>query len=522
MKTTFFGHAVLRVDAPSGASLITDPWFDKNGCFFQSWFQFPENAPFVEAAFNGVDDILLSHNHADHYDPVTLKRFLAESPTRRLHIAQFGTDWFAKRAKRFLPGFEDRIVVHEPWERFKIGDDLSAYFVPERSPGHIDSAIVIESKRQTILNLNDARLDSAQLARIRARSKGVNIVALQASGASEYPLNYLYDSADMKERCHTKRRLKFEACTKVLEQIEPHRVLFFAGPPVFLDPSLAELNKRSDESVFPDQLDVLNHFQSHNPKLAESCYFALPGEELDDTVLWSSTTLDDRRLEPFTRRDDYVKAYRKSRLHLLEDVWNKDGLAEDSEYLQHFRDIAKVSPWINDKIGGTLSFRIRGRDNERTFSLDFRTGEARAGIAEDALYVLTAPASCVHAVMRDEATWDDIFLSMRMTFDERSDKFVAHFKTLLKYLDPGLCKALQAFEEELTKEATEDTFVLEHDGKRYRVQRACPHSGVDLEKNSEVNEDGNLVCMAHRFRFDLCSGKCLTAKGYHLEVKLED
>jgi UDP-MurNAc hydroxylase len=44
----------------------------------------------------------------------------------------------------------------------------------------------------------------------------------------------------------------------------------------------------------------------------------------------------------------------------------------------------------------------------------------------------------------------------------------------------------------------------------YLVERRCPHLGGDLARFGEV-QHGILTCTLHGWRFDLASGRCLTA-----------
>ncbi|MGH9990069.1 MAG: MBL fold metallo-hydrolase, partial [Nitrososphaera sp.] len=91
MRATFYGHVCLKVASAKGAIVLMDPWFSRHGAFFGSWFQFPENTPLLEEALEGVNDICVSHNHFDHFDPLVLLSGLAKNPALKLHIARFQT-----------------------------------------------------------------------------------------------------------------------------------------------------------------------------------------------------------------------------------------------------------------------------------------------------------------------------------------------------------------------------------------------------------------------------------------------
>ena len=509
----FFGHACLRLRT-RGGGVITDPWFSRDGAFFRAWFQFPENAPLEEEAFDRVTDIVVSHNHADHFDPPVLARALAADANRRLHIAKFATPWFTDRVRRSLPEFVDRIVEHTGWEWFEAIGGLRVRFVPEESPGQIDAAIVITDGERTWVNLNDARLSPDQLGRIRREAGSVDMLALQASGASEYPVNYTYDADDMQRRLIEKRRLKFEHAERIIDDLDPRRVLFFAGPPCFLDPALRHFNERRDDSVFPDQLDIVGHYSGPRPDIVRRTWFALPGERLDDEILWDRTDLASSRMTPYREKENYVADYARRR----EDMLAIDDVAPPAEddLRRHFGSLVTLSSWASRRIGGEVEFHVHGAGQESIWTVDFSQEKVRPGAAEFPLYVLHAPAFSVADVVAGHATWDDIFLSLRMTFDERTKRFVSHLKTLLKYADAKMLDELETYEAKLRRAA--DRFEVEHDGRRYSVQRHCPHAGADLSKHGRV-EDGAVVCMAHRFVFDLQTGQCRNADGYRLKVR---
>jgi UDP-MurNAc hydroxylase len=519
VKKRFFGHACLRFDGETGSVLI-DPWFTREGAFFRSWFQFPENAPLRDEALDGVRDLIVSHNHADHFDPETLRHAFTVDPERRLHIARFATSWFRDLAARALGAHADRIVEHEAWETFEVGD-LEIFFVPEESPGLIDSAIVIRDAEDRFVNLNDARLNTDQMRRIHRSLRGVSQVGIQGSGASEYPVNYRYDDADMRARRIEKRALKLKACATTVDLLDAERVLFFAGPPCFVDPRLEIYNDSSPTSVFPHQLDILEYMSDARPDIAKRAYFVTPGDLIDDEHLFRDLDRADPRAAPFIDPENYVREYRERRADIDFDALVAED-PDDELLAPHFEHMAGLSRYMAEKIGGTLDFRILGPERESRFCVDFSAGLMSRKEGSDPLYRLEIPAALAHSIARGEHTWDDAFLSLRMSFDELTDRFVAHFKTLLKYMDDELFDALEDYERGLEQPAAEHIEVT-CAGKRFSVQRHCPHAGVDLGEHGEIDEEsGAIVCTAHRFIFDLDSGACRNAKGYRIETKRLD
>lgn len=516
METRFYGHACLKVRSGGGAVLM-DPWFSRRGAFFGAWFQFPENTPLLAEALTGVDHICLSHNHADHLDPSVLVPAFSSHPSLVLHVPRYHTRWFAKRLARLLPDHVHRIEEHGGGEEFPAGSDIRVFFVPEESPGAVDSAIVCMAGGRALVNLNDSRLSTDQLLAILATTTKVDLLALQASGASEYPINYTYPERELAERSLAKRRAKIEHCLEIVDILGPDRVLFFAGPPVFLDPELQHLNVRSSTSVFPDQLDVLEEVALARPDIAARSLFLLPGEPLDDRGLWRAADPASPRMAPYTDKPAYVVAYRERREDVIGFDWG--ALPDEGRLLEHFRKMVSLSDYISSCIGGEITFVVRGASEEKSYTVDFVRKSVRHGSSEDALYVLTVRASAVSAILDGSATWDDAFLSFRMTFDERTDRFVAHLKTLLRYMDAEVFRKLELYEKQLA--GAEEVAMIEvaFGGETFRIQRKCPHAGTDLGRHGRINPDGTITCLAHRFCFDLRTGDCLNATGYRLKTE---
>ena len=514
MRCSFYGHACLRVDGKA-AALLCDPWFSSSGAFFGSWHPYPRNDAFSESARDGVSDLLVSHNHEDHFDRSWLAEALAENPQRSLHIARFATPWFARRARAQL-GAQAPIVEHEAWEPFGVGD-LEVFFIPEESPAQVDSAIVVRSSEGTLINLNDSRLTPDQLERARSEAQGPVTLALQASGASEYPLNYDYAPEDMLARCREKRRLKFEHCERVIDAIAPDRLLFFAGPPAFLAPELRAFNDLGDQdSVFPDQAAVLDEVVRRRPDLRSKLWFLLPGESFGEEQRFDRLDRDAERFSPYRDKAAHIASYAADR----DQPFDLGPLPDDAAMEAHFLSMATLHPYFGNKISGCIDFRVEGREASRSFGVDFSRTALVDASSDDALYRISIPASCLAAIIAGEQTWDDAFLSLRMRFEERSDRFVAHFKTLLKYMDAELCGAVEGYERALAGDGeTVEMMEIEVGGTRRRVQRRCPHAGADLSRHGELDEAaGTITCMAHRFCFDVKTGRCDNAEGYRLVI----
>ena len=54
-----------------------------------------------------------------------------------------------------------------------------------------------------------------------------------------------------------------------------------------------------------------------------------------------------------------------------------------------------------------------------------------------------------------------------------------------------------------------------HKGHCYAVGSLCPHQNASLQ-DAPLDEDGQVVCLRHGYRFDIKSGDCTTVGGYGL------
>lgn len=516
MRTVFYGHACLAVGTGDGGVLL-DPWFSREGAFYGAWFQFPENAPLRDQALARASAICVSHNHADHLDVAVLARACASDAALSIHVPRYQTGWFADRIARVAAPIRDRFVEHRPWESFDAGG-VSLFFVPDADPSAVDAALVARAGGQCVVDLNDSHLSTEQLERIRAEVGRIDVLALQCSGASEFPVCYDLPLERRRALARKKRSDKMAHCREVIHLLAPDRVLLFAGPPAFLDPALAALDLPGDDSVFPDQLDVLRHLDRSDPALARRCYLAVPGEVLSDKLLFARADLCAPRLAPYAHKHEYLEAYAARRADLPAFDWGR--VPEPAACLRYFARMASLSRPMSDAIGGAVTFAAREASGaEVAYTVDFATRRARPGRDDAALYVLTFPASCLHDLLDGRTTWDDVFLSLRMQFEERTDRFVVHLKTLLRYMDPDLFAAALAHERALSSAGADETFEVESPGGRYRVQRRCPHAGTDLASQGRVDADGSITCLAHRFCYDLDSGECRNARGYRIRTE---
>ncbi|MDP3890446.1 MBL fold metallo-hydrolase [Nocardioides sp.] len=134
MRLTKFGHACVRVEH-DGRVLVVDPG---------GWTQ-PE-------AVDGVDAVLITHEHPDHFLPDHLRR--TDAPIHTI-------DAVAQRIREDAPDLVDRVRVVAPEERFEAGlpvravGELHAVIHPEM-PRFFNSGYVITAGDTVVYHPGDA------------------------------------------------------------------------------------------------------------------------------------------------------------------------------------------------------------------------------------------------------------------------------------------------------------------------------------------------------------------------------
>ena len=113
MKVTKFGHACVRVQY-DGVAVVIDP-----GVFTDV------------AALDGVDAVLITHEHADHYLPDHLRATTAPV---------FTIDAVATKIRDDCPDVAERVTVVRPDDEFDVG-------VPVRAVGELHAVIHPEFPR---------------------------------------------------------------------------------------------------------------------------------------------------------------------------------------------------------------------------------------------------------------------------------------------------------------------------------------------------------------------------------------
>jgi UDP-MurNAc hydroxylase len=148
----------------------------------------------------------------------------------------------------------------------------------------------------------------------------------------------------------------------------------------------------------------------------------------------------------------------------------------------------------------------------RSLVIDFIAREVREFAGEQCRYRLSTAADLVATnLARREVDWSNsLFLSLRFRAS-RVGQYNEFVYVFFKCLSPERIDYVENWYDERNDDGADITL----DG--WRVQRRCPHLRADLAKFGGVS-DGVLTCALHGWRFDLASGRCLTAAGHQIRA----
>jgi UDP-MurNAc hydroxylase len=125
-------------------------------------------------------------------------------------------------------------------------------------------------------------------------------------------------------------------------------------------------------------------------------------------------------------------------------------------------------------------------------------------VPETGRYTLRARAGDVARVLERRVPWEAFLLSFRHRMSRDPDQYdpVLHGFLALEVEDlPAFCDAV------LRSESQKERTVIEAGGRRWSIQRFCPHQGADL--SAAWVQGSCVVCPRHRWRFDLeDAGRC--------------
>ena len=178
-------HACLLFEF-AGFKVLTDPWLF-GPCYYGSWWHYPKPSLAPET-LQDVDLIVISHMHADHFHPPTLKRLPKHVP---VWIPKLFFTEFRDRLREL--GFRD-VIEAQSGRRYALPQGIRITSYSYRAD---DSAFVFEYGGRSWIHLNDCLLSGRTLARLRERHAPVHTMFKIFVNAEAYPA--CYDSEEPDE-----------------------------------------------------------------------------------------------------------------------------------------------------------------------------------------------------------------------------------------------------------------------------------------------------------------------------------
>jgi UDP-MurNAc hydroxylase len=228
MDFKILSHASILIR--SGAtSIIVDPWLI-GSCYWRSWWNFPEPS-FSEEEIAGVDAVIISHLHWDHWHGPTLRKFFK-------HKKIIIPDEPGVRSERDLRaiGFKDvRRVGHG--EAVDIGNLRVTLYQFGRFLN--DAAVVVEDDGTVLLNANDAKIAGSPLRDIIRRHGRIDFAFRSHSSANPRVCFSLTEGggfvADDREHY-------FRAFVAFMDAVNPRYAIPFASNHCHLHSDVFDLN----------------------------------------------------------------------------------------------------------------------------------------------------------------------------------------------------------------------------------------------------------------------------------------
>lgn len=515
---TYLGHAGFCVES-SRDIVIADPWLSPHGAFDSAWFQFPRNhhlAALVQEKLSVPTKaryVYISHEHKDHFDLSFLNSIICRDFT--LVLPDFRRD----ALKSALADYQCRAIVSlGDQQELPIESGALKLFLDD-SELNRDSAVLIKMDGRSFLNMNDCRLNDALPGIVREEGQ-IDVLAAQFSGASWHPVCYDYTRDHYEAISRRKTLAKFHSVAKAIQIVHPRIYLPSAGPPCFLDPALMHLNFER-ENIFPRAPKLIQYLNRRLPQSETSWPDLMPGDVLDvdsgSLRHKASERVDDESFR------DYIEQYAAAYTLYFEERRLRYGGQDTDLILDRLRGelhskLQRLT--LHDRLRVCLYLRLSDAPS-RMLRIDFpkRTISYASSIEEPNFYAVTLPSWEVARVLDGQLTWDDLAHTFRVRLDREPDIYQTIVSGFLR-MEPEdidwFCAKLLNIEER------QERIVVEAGGKRFAIDRFCPHQGGDL-LHGWIEDGRYLTCPRHGWKFDLeKDGECHNNEGTITAICLED
>ena len=224
MKVTYYVNAMMLLEGRY-SRVLCDPWvtFDNNSN--SGLFNFPPTRlTRNEVRSIQPDFIHITHTHADHLDPDTLRLFSRTTPCL---IADYENNFTARTISKL--GFTDIRVVDSEAGCPLNGSD-HAWIQPSATYPEVDSIAGFQIDGQTIVNANDNPFHEGQCQDLRAKMGEIDLGCVPFAFQGPYPA--FYENLPLEEKAaeaDKKKHRNYQHVSGYARTLAPKHLFPFAA-----------------------------------------------------------------------------------------------------------------------------------------------------------------------------------------------------------------------------------------------------------------------------------------------------
>ena len=310
-----------------------------------------------------------------------------------------------------------------------------------------DSALgLIDKDRDfTFLNLNDCKVYD-RVDELKNIFKKFDVFTCQFSGAVFHPVCYDYPEKKYKEISESKVLGKFSSVKNLISKFEPNLYIPAAGPPVFLDPKLIDINFQ-DLNIFSSPFKFRNYLTENMPAL--NVEVPLPGTKfklLDDESIQINHPIED--VENQYAKEN-IKQYAQQYSYIFKDREDQksgyDPIQVQKKLLEELK--SKLTNFnIEQSMDVLLEFSIDEIVDSSIFvNFDKKeiTVEDKNETSSSSTYEITCSAGDIGRLLDGYLNWEDFMLSFRHKLKRTPDIYqvaINGFLTMEKKMFQNLLK----------------------------------------------------------------------------------
>ncbi len=425
MRLTFYANACCLYEE-RGVRLLCDPWL-VDGAFEGSWFHFPPLKTKPEDLCN-VDGIYISHLHPDHLDPKTLASFPKDIPIIIL-----------KRSSSFLKnmllrlGFSKFVEVEDA-QGFSFGPFFLTLFPPfEINVFHpakvnfeLDTALVVESSGQTVLNANDNTPSLEAARKLKERYGHFHVAQLNHNAAGPYPS--CFNQLGLEEKLEAKRRLikrNLDHLLALSKILNPDWVMPFAGWYV-LGGKQWPKNELMANVTWDNAADFLKAHGFRALLLNEGLTFDLDSERVVNGLY---VPIDDEK------RKEYIETILAAKIYPYETEGGEP-IVEIQKWLKKNLPLARINLWhVQTKHNYFPDFNFYIQVGEESFYFNWNNPQSAfvENIRREPYLECRLDLRFLRNILTRRAHWNNAEIGCHIDFVEKPEDYRPDMHVLLSF-----------------------------------------------------------------------------------------